>query len=59
MTLVPDTAKKFAGKTDIFLNSSLVKVRNSAGGRISQLFYGKVNKFDYVVSGVAEQTGEY
>jgi len=56
---VPDTAKAFAGKTDIFLNSSLVKVRNSVGGRIGQMFYGKVNKFDYVVSGVAEQTGEY
>ncbi|PWG80468.1 TonB-dependent receptor [Pararcticibacter amylolyticus] len=59
VTLVPDTAKTFGGKTDIFLNSSLVKLRNSAGGRISQMFYGKVNKFDYVVSGVAEQTGEY
>jgi iron complex outermembrane receptor protein len=59
VTLVPDTAKAFAGKTDIFLNSSLVKLRNSIGGRISQMFYGKVNKFDYVVSGVAEQTGEY
>ncbi|WDF55871.1 TonB-dependent receptor [Mucilaginibacter sp. KACC 22063] len=59
VTLVPDTAKAFAGKTDIFLNGSLVKLRNSVGGRISQMFYGKVNKFDYVVSGVAEQTGEY
>ncbi|PWK77041.1 iron complex outermembrane receptor protein [Mucilaginibacter oryzae] len=59
VTLVPDTAKAFAGKTDIFLNSSLIKLRNSVGGRLSQMFYGKVNKFDYVVSGVAEQTGEY
>ncbi|CAM3975614.1 iron complex outermembrane recepter protein [Pedobacter westerhofensis] len=59
ITLVPDTAQKFAGKTDISYNGSLVKLKNSAGGRISQMFYGKTNKFDYVLSGVAEQTGEY
>ncbi|WDF57417.1 TonB-dependent receptor [Mucilaginibacter sp. KACC 22063] len=59
VTLVPDTATKFAGKTDVYLNGSMVKVRNSVGGRISQMFYGKVGKFDYVASGVAEETGEY
>ena len=59
VTLVPDTSAKFAGKTDIYLNGSLVKVRNSVGGRISQMFYGKTGKFDYVASGMAEETGEY
>ncbi|XHR97100.1 TonB-dependent receptor [Mucilaginibacter sp. UC70_90] len=59
VTLVPDTSAKFAGKTDVYLNGSLVKVRNSVGGRISQMFYGKAGKFDYVASGVAEETGEY
>jgi len=59
ITMVPDTAARFAGKTQINLNGSLVKVKNSAGGRINQMFYGKLGKFDYVVSGMYEQTGEY
>lgn len=59
ITLVPDTAVKLAGKTSVNLNGSLVNPRNSAGGRISQLFYGKAGKFDYVASGAYEQTGEY
>ncbi|RBQ04309.1 TonB-dependent receptor [Pedobacter miscanthi] len=59
ITMVPDTAAKFAGKTQINLNGSLVKVKNSEGGRINQMFYGKLGKFDYVVSGMYEQTGEY
>jgi iron complex outermembrane receptor protein len=59
VTLVPDTAAKFAGKTQLNLNGSLVKVKNSVGGRINQMFYGKLGKFDYVTSGSYEQTGEY
>lgn len=59
VTMLPDTGVAFGGKTDLQLNGSLVKLRNSVGGRISQLFYGRAGKFDYVVSGTAEQTGEY
>lgn len=59
VTLVPDTAAKFAGKTQVGLNGSLVNIKNSAGGRINQMVYGKVGKFDYVASGTYEQTGEY
>ncbi|MCX2431544.1 TonB-dependent receptor [Pedobacter sp. GR22-10] len=59
ITMVPDTAAKFAGKTQVNLNGSIVKVKNSAGGRINQMFYGKLGKFDYVISGMYEQTGEY
>lgn len=59
VTLVPDTAAKFAGKTQISANGSLIKMKNSVGARASQLFYGKVGKFDYVASGTYEQTGEY
>jgi iron complex outermembrane receptor protein len=59
ITMVPDTAARFAGKTQINLNGSLVKAKNSEGGRINQMFYGKLGKFDYVVSGMYEQTGEY
>ncbi|QDW23404.1 TonB-dependent receptor [Pedobacter sp. KBS0701] len=59
ITMVPDTAARFGGKTQLNLNGSLVKVKNSEGGRINQMFYGKLGKFDYVVSGMYEQTGEY
>ncbi|MCX2492789.1 TonB-dependent receptor [Pedobacter sp. PF22-3] len=59
ITMVPDTATRFAGKTQFNLNGSLVKIKNSEGGRINQMFYGKMGKFDYVVSGMYEQTGEY
>lgn len=59
VTLVPDTAAKFAGKTQVGLNGSLVNMKNAAGGRINQLVYGKIGKFDYVASGTYEQTGEY
>ncbi|KRT17717.1 hypothetical protein ASU31_00005 [Pedobacter ginsenosidimutans] len=59
ITMVPDTGARFAGKTQINLNGSLVKVKNAEGGRINQMFYGKLGKFDYVVSGMYEQTGEY
>ncbi|MEH3113010.1 TonB-dependent receptor [Pedobacter terrae] len=59
ITMVPDTAARFAGKTQLNLSGSLVKMKNSEGGRINQLFYGKLGRFDYVVSGMYEQTGEY
>lgn len=59
ITLVPDTAAKFAGKTSVNLNGSMINPKNSGGGRINQMFYGKVGKMDYVASGTYEQTGEY
>ncbi|SDH38313.1 iron complex outermembrane recepter protein [Pedobacter terrae] len=59
ITMVPDTAARFAGKTQLNLNGSLVKMKNAEGGRINQMFYGKLGKFDYVVSGMYDQTGEY
>lgn len=59
VTMVPDTAARFAGKTQVNITGSLINPKNSMGGRLSQQFYGKINKFDYVVSGMYEQTGEY
>ncbi|WP_290790856.1 TonB-dependent receptor [Flavihumibacter sp. UBA7668] len=50
--------KPFNSQTSIGLTGSLVKLPNSMGGRISQLFYGSKGKFDYTISGVFEQTGE-
>jgi iron complex outermembrane receptor protein len=59
ITRKPTQQKPFSSKTSLGTNGSLVNVGNSIGTRLSQMFYGKVNKFDYVVSGVFDQTGEF
>ncbi|MGK7392232.1 MAG: TonB-dependent receptor [Candidatus Cyclobacteriaceae bacterium M2_1C_046] len=59
ITRTPSKQKPFASRTSINTNGSLVNPSNSLGTRISQMFYGKVDKFDYVVSGVFDQTGEF
>lgn len=55
----PKTNKLLNSQTSIGMTGSLVKSSNSMGGRLSQLFYGDNGKFNYVVSGVYEQTGEH
>jgi iron complex outermembrane recepter protein len=52
------TTKLINSQTSVGTTGSLVKNANSMGGRISQLFYGDKGKFNYVVSGMYEQTGE-
>lgn len=52
------TNKVLNSQTSVGITGSLVKQANSMGGRLSQLFYGDKGKFNYVVSGVYEQTGE-
>lgn len=59
ITRTPGRQKPFASRTSLGTNGSLVNVGNSVGTRLSQMFYGKVNNFDYVVSGVFDQTGEF
>lgn len=54
----PKTAKLFNSQTSVGTTGSLVKRSNSMGGRLSQMIYGDKGKFNYVVSGVYEQTGE-
>lgn len=51
--------KPFSSKTSLSTNGSLVNTRNSMGTRLSQMFSGKVDNLDYVVSGVFDQTGEF
>jgi iron complex outermembrane receptor protein len=53
------TTKLLNSHTSVGTTGSLVKGRNSMGGRISQMFYGDKGRFNYVVSGVYEQTGEH
>ncbi len=58
ITRNPKTDKLLNSQTSVGMTGSLVKRSNSMGGRLSQLFYGNKGKFNYVVSGVYEQTGE-
>lgn len=51
--------KAISGSTEAGTNFSLVKPKGTAGFFLSQLFSGKVNKIDYVVSGRYEETGLY
>ncbi|OCB73535.1 hypothetical protein B0A79_21525 [Flavobacterium piscis] len=51
--------KTISGSTEAGTNFSLVKSKGTAGFFVSQLFSGKVNKIDYVVSGRYEETGLY
>ncbi|WP_215224686.1 TonB-dependent receptor [Echinicola shivajiensis] len=59
ITRTPRTEKAFNSRTSIGSSGSLSNIDNSVGARISQMFYGKSGKMDYVVSGVFEQTGEW
>jgi iron complex outermembrane receptor protein len=51
--------KPFTAYTSLANTGTLVHRNNTAGGRLSQQFSGKLNRFDYLVSGTYEQTGVY
>ncbi|NLU91433.1 TonB-dependent receptor [Chitinophaga sp. Ak27] len=59
ITLTPRDEKAIGGKTSLNMTGSLAGLKNSVGGRIGQLLHGKSGKFDYVVNGVYESTGEW
>ncbi|MBO9732028.1 MAG: TonB-dependent receptor [Chitinophaga sp.] len=59
ITATPKEDKVLSGRTSLNTTGSLTNLKNSVGGRVSQLLQGKYKKFDYIVSGVAEETGEY
>lgn len=59
ITRTPSQQKAFSSRTSLGTNGSMVNTRNSVGSRLSHMFYGKINKFDYTVSGVFDQTGEF
>ncbi|MCW3464051.1 TonB-dependent receptor [Chitinophaga nivalis] len=59
ITASPATDKILSGKTSLNMTGSLTSLKNSVGGRISQQLQGRYKKWDYLVSGVYEQTGEY
>jgi iron complex outermembrane receptor protein len=59
ITRSPGKQKPFASRTSLGTNGSLVNSANSIGARLSQMFYGKTGNFDYVLSGVFDQTGEF
>ncbi|KIC89228.1 hypothetical protein HY58_17550 [Flavihumibacter sp. ZG627] len=59
LTRNPKTDKLLNSQTSLSTTGSLVNKSNSMGARMSQLFYGDKGKFNYVLSGVYEQTGEH
>lgn len=59
ITKKPNTDKAISGSTEAGTAFSLVKPVETAGFFVSQLFTGKINKIDYVVSGRYEETGLY
>ncbi|MBC5993987.1 TonB-dependent receptor [Pontibacter cellulosilyticus] len=59
ITRTPQQQKPFSSRTSLGTAGSLVNADNSIGARVSQMFYGKTGKFDYVLSGAYEQTGEW
>ncbi|MCJ8167136.1 TonB-dependent receptor [Pontibacter sp. E15-1] len=59
ITRTPRQQKALSSRTTVGTGGSLVEADNSIGARVSQMFYGKTGKFDYVVSGAYEQTGEW
>ncbi|WP_224997772.1 TonB-dependent receptor [Cesiribacter sp. SM1] len=59
ITRTPKKDDPFSSVTELGTTGSLSSIDNSLGARISQMVYGKLDKFDYVVSGIYEQTGEW
>jgi iron complex outermembrane receptor protein len=59
ITKKANVEKAISGSTEAGTNFSLVKPKGTAGFFVSQLFTGKVNKIDYLVSGRYEETGLY
>lgn len=57
ITRKPDATKPFSAYTSITGTGMPFHSQETMGGRISQQFTGKLNKFDYVASGTYEKTG--
>lgn len=58
ITKTPRTAQKIGGYSQAGLTGN-TKGDSTIGYRFSQQLFGKINKFDYVVSGMYEKTGVY
>ncbi|MBB5438364.1 iron complex outermembrane receptor protein [Pedobacter sp. AK017] len=58
ITKKANTGKSFGGYSQIGLTGNL-KGDSTIGYRATQQFYGKVEQFDYVVSGMFEKTGVF
>lgn len=59
ITRVPKSGDHFSAQTKISSGGSLSNIDNSMGSRISQMIMGREKKFDYMIGGVFEQTGEW
>ncbi|OXG09110.1 iron complex outermembrane receptor protein [Flavobacterium araucananum] len=52
------TQKKFAGYSEAGTSGN-IKGDSTIGYRLNQQFYGKINKFNYIVAGTYEKTGVF
>ncbi|GEP89728.1 iron complex outermembrane recepter protein [Chitinophaga terrae (ex Kim and Jung 2007)] len=59
ITASPKGDKPISGRTSVNMTGGLVGLKNSVGGRFSQMLQGRAGKWEYMASGVYEQTGEY
>lgn len=58
ITKKANKGKDFGGYSQIGMTGNL-KGDSTIGYRVNQQFYGRVNKFDYIVSGMFEKTGVF
>lgn len=58
ITKKANTGKEFGGYSQVGLTGNL-KGDSTIGYRVTQQFYGRVKKFDYIVSGMYEKTGVF
>lgn len=58
ITKTPKTDKKIGGYSQVGFTGN-TKGDSTLGFRISQQLYGRIQKFDYIVSGMYEKTGVY
>lgn len=59
ITRVPKSGQSFSAQTQLSTTGSLSNLNNSIGSRLSQIIQARGKKFDVVIGGVAEQTGEW
>ncbi|MGV3502706.1 MAG: TonB-dependent receptor [Adhaeribacter sp.] len=59
ITKKPVAGKTIGSTTTIGLSGNLVGIQNTLGNRFSQQVYGQVKNFDYIVSGLLDETGVF
>ncbi|MGV3639624.1 MAG: TonB-dependent receptor [Adhaeribacter sp.] len=59
ITKKPVAGKTIGATTTLGMTGNLVGIKNSLGSRLSQQVYGQVKNFDFIVSGLVDETGVF